>query len=73
MLSAGDPFLLAAAIFGVAWGATYVVARTGFRGFIKRRVRILSHLLDSLSHHVITTAPSTAVTVVTGSNEEEGG
>ena len=38
--SAGAPFLLTASIFGVTWGATYIDARTVFRRFIKRRVRI---------------------------------
>ena len=72
VLSAGDPFLLTAAIFGVTWGATYVAARTLFRGFMRRRVRILSDLLDRLSNHVTATAPRSAVTV-TGSDEEAGG
>ncbi|MFQ5550024.1 MAG: serine/threonine-protein kinase [Gemmatimonadales bacterium] len=71
VLSAGAPFLLTAAIFGVTWGATYVAARTLFRGFIRRRVRILSDLLDRLSNHVTATAPYSAVTV-TGSDAEPG-
>ena len=71
VLSAGAPFLLTASIFGVTWGATYVAARTVFRGFIKRRVRILSDLLDRLSNHVVATAPQSAVTVP-GSDKEAG-
>ncbi len=50
-------FLLPAALFGATWGGLYVGARALFRGFIKRRVRILSELLDRLSDHVTATAP----------------
>ncbi|MCZ6915667.1 MAG: hypothetical protein O7I93_02720, partial [Gemmatimonadetes bacterium] len=71
VLSAGAPFLLTASIFGVTWGAAYVGARTVFRTFIKRRVRILSDLLDRLSNHVVATAPQSAVTVP-GSDKDVG-
>ncbi len=69
--SAGAPFLLTASIFGVTWGATYVAARTVFHRFIKRRVRILSNLMDRLSNHVVATAPHSVITV-TGSDKEAG-
>jgi hypothetical protein len=69
--SAGAPFLLTASIFGVTWGATYIGARTVFRRFIRRRVRILSNLMDRLSNHVVATAPHSVITV-TGSDKEAG-
>ncbi len=50
-------FLALAALFGATWGGLYVGARALFRGFIKRRIRILSELLDRLSDHVTATAP----------------
>ncbi len=71
-LNNGGPFWLAASILAATWGATYVVARTGFRGFIKRRVRILSGLLNRLSNHVTSTVPGSAVTLA-GTDEDGGG
>ena len=57
VLGSGAPFLLYASIWGVTCGALYVGARALFRGFIRRRVRIMSDLLDRLSDHVTTQAP----------------
>ena len=72
VMNDGAPFLLTAAIYGATWGALFGGARASFRGFIRRRVRILSGLLDRLSNHVTATAPHSAVTV-TGSDTEAGG
>jgi serine/threonine protein kinase len=57
VLSGIAPSWLAASIFAASWGAMYVGARALFRGFIRRRVRILSELLDRLSDHATTTTP----------------
>ncbi|MFB3110499.1 MAG: hypothetical protein ACE10G_00540, partial [Gemmatimonadales bacterium] len=67
----GAPFLRTAVVFGAAWVALFAGARGLFQGFIRRRVRILSDLLDRLSNHVVATAPHSVVTV-TGSDKEAG-
>ncbi len=58
ILAAGAPDVLALGAFGATWAGSYVVARVGFTKFIKRRVRLLSRLVDRITHHVNRTSPS---------------
>ena len=56
---AGVPIVLRASAVVAAYVATYFAARRVFAGFIRRRVRILSELMDRLSSHVAETSSST--------------
>ncbi len=50
------PSLLKVPLLGVIFGTSFFAARTVFGSFMKRRVRILTGLLDRLSRHVTGTA-----------------
>ncbi len=52
ILPEGAPIVLTASVMVAAFGTTYFGARKAFAGFIRRRVRILSHLMNRLSHQV---------------------
>lgn len=53
--SAGGSPVLTASLFVVAYGASYLASRAAFRRFMKRRLRILTDLMDRLSGHVVAT------------------
>ncbi len=50
------PPLVGVSLIGVVFGISYLAARTAFRSFMRRRVRILTGLLDRLSRHITDTA-----------------
>ena len=50
------PSLLKLPLLGLVFGTSFLMSRAVFRRFMKRRVRILTGLLDRLSHHITDTA-----------------
>jgi len=52
-------------LFGTSYAAAFMTARARFRAFVKRRVRILTKLMDLLSDHVVKTAAPALPAAVT--------
>ncbi len=72
MSSVGGSPVLAATLFGASYGACYLASRTAFRHFIKRRMRIMTDLMNRLTGHVVSTAPG-ALPAATDPGSERGG
>ncbi len=52
MAGTGVPELFALFVIGGVWGGTYFATRSLFKRFIKRRVRVLSGLMETIRHHI---------------------
>ncbi len=48
----GVPEWFALFVIGGVWGGTYFATRSLFKRFIKRRVRVLSGLMETIRHHI---------------------
>jgi hypothetical protein len=56
--AAGGSPLLTPGTAGLAFGASYLASRTAFRSFMKRRIRIMTDLMNRLTRHVAQTQPA---------------